>query len=277
MLRTLRALLVVALVALLTVGTAGAAGADTASRDGHRGSDVPAAVASNNRRQVLLHRRWPAGGVPGSMLVTAATPAEAIRIASAESGTVVGAKTVVLHVSPGTEAAVAGRIAGRYRAVGIEPDRVRAPAAVPNDPRFPAQWSHRLTNITSAWDHTTGSAAVKVAVLDTGVDARHEDLANVISQVDLSSGHVVTRTNLPVDNDSCNVGHGTFVAGVIGATGNNGTGIAGVAWTVSIVDVALTSAASRCGILDSAIIAGIDYAVKTAHADVINLSLGGVA
>ena len=269
MLRPLRALVAFALVPLLTVGTAGA--------DQH---EAPFGVGNNARRQELLHRHWPADGVPGSMLVTTTTARAAAQVAADESGTVLGTRTVLLHVEPGTEASAAGRIANRPGVIGIEPDRLRAPAAVPNDPRFADQWAHVKSNVQSAWDRSTGSSNVKVAVLDTGVDGSHPDLTgNIAEQVDLSSGHKVSH-QIGTDNDTCNVGHGTFVAGVIGAMGNNTSGVAGVAWDVSIVDVSLTSPASRCGILDSAIILGLKY-VTVDHpggpVDIVNLSLGGVS
>lgn len=239
--------------------------------------DLPPGVANSARRQALLHRSWPSDGVPGRMLVTVTTAQGARRLASDEGGSVVGERTVVLAVDPGTEARVAGRLAAEPGVLGIEPDRLRTTQAVPDDPDFSQQWSHTVSDIQPAWDRTTGSSAVKVAVLDTGIDGRHPDLfGNVVKQVDVSAGRVIDH-GVGVDNDACDVGHGTFVAGVIGAVGGNGKGVAGVAWHVSIVDVALASPASRCGILDSAIIAGVDYAVRTAHADILNLSLGGVA
>ena len=273
MLRPPRILVALALLPVLPVLTVGTAAAEQ--------NETPYGVANNARRQAILHRHWPADGVPGSMLVTATTARAAAQVAADEGGTVLGTRTVLLHVEPGTEADVAGRVAAEPGVLGIEPDRVRAPAAVPNDPGFSDQWSHTITNVQSAWDRSTGSSSVTVAVLDTGVDGRHTDLlGNIVEQVDLSSGHKVTR-QVGSDNDSCNVGHGTFVAGVIGAVGNNGTGVAGVAWGVSIVDVALTSNASRCGILDSSIVAGLAYVTDasrpTGPVDIVNLSLGGLS
>lgn len=270
MARALRILLALALVSALSVGTAGAEQPDDRA--------IAGAVDNNTHRQALLHRTWPSGGVAGSMLVTTSTPAVAADLAADEGGVAVGNRTVLLHVTAGSEAIEAGRIAARIGVVAVEPDRPHNLAVVPNDPSYSSQWSHGLTHIETAWDITTGSATVQVAVLDTGMDARHEDLlGNIAEQVDVSSGRAVSR-RVGSDNDSCNFGHGTFVAGVIGALGNNSIGVAGVAWDVSIIDVALSSPASRCGILDSAIIAGLDYVSdRTDPVDVVNLSLGGIS
>jgi subtilisin family serine protease len=270
--RPVRALLALAVAVALVGAGSGTSGADEGGEPDAYG------VVNNIHRQQLLHRHWPTDGVPGSIIVTASTTAAAEAVADAEGGLRVGARAVLLHVEPGTEAANAGRIAGRGGVVDVEPDRVRELARVPNDPRFDEQWSHDVSRATTAWSTTTGDADVVVAVLDTGIDGRHPDLRNnIVEQVDLSSGRLVTRT-LGSDNDTCNVGHGTFVAGVLGAEGDNGKGVAGVAWDVSIVDVALTSHASRCGILDSAIIAGLDYVVhRSPHDDAVNHSLAAIA
>lgn len=270
-LRGLRALLVVAIVAtLLAVASTPASAAE---RD-------PAAVGARNdaRRQAILHRGWPDGGAPGHVLVTTATPAAAARVASDEHGRVLGDRTLLLTVTPGQEAATARRLAPDPSVLAIEPDFLRAPARVPNDPQYTSQWSHTVANAQAAWDSTTGSSAVRVAVLDTGVDGSHPELLpNLAAQVDVSSGVVNDHNGrVGLDNDVCKVGHGTFVSGVIGAVGDNSTGVAGVAWRVALYDVALASPSSRCGILDSAIVAGLSYAVGTARADIVNLSLGGV-
>src|SRR5690242_19494774 len=83
------------------------------------------AVANSARRQALLHQSWPSDGVPGRMLVTVATAEGAHELASDEGGAVVGERTVVLTVKPGTEAEHAGRLAAQPGVLGIEPDHVR--------------------------------------------------------------------------------------------------------------------------------------------------------
>ncbi len=125
-------------------------------------------------------------------------------------------------------------------------------AAVPNDPQFAQQWSLDNTgqdggtpgcdiDATQAWNITTGSRSVVVAVIDSGVDYTDPDLAaniwtNPNAGQDGFSGDVhgynfVANTGDPMD-DNC---HGTFVAGEIGAVGNNGVGMTGVDWNVTIM------------------------------------------
>ncbi len=122
-----------------------------------------------------------------------------------------------------------------------EPPASVLPALVPDDPLFPQQWALRNLGgpgmgtagadikAVQAWDITTGSPTVTVAVLDTGVDSAHPDLAaNVVpgrSFVDGESG---------TDDNN---GHGTNCAGIIGAVGNNALQMAGISWNSRIMPV----------------------------------------
>jgi putative cell wall-binding protein len=203
---------------------------------------------------------WPADAVPGSLLV------------STSDGT-----TEVVRVAPGAEAAAARNIRRRAGVLAVEPDHVRQAYKVPNDARYGEQWSHTVARAPAAWDVSTGSASVRVAVIDTGIDATHRDLApNVVAQAETSTG-VARVVATGIDNDPCDDEHGTYVAGVIGAVGDNAVGVAGVAWRTSIVDVAAGDR-GRCsgGFSDSGIIAAIRWAADPAggDADILNLSLG---
>jgi subtilisin family serine protease len=200
---------------------------------------------------------WPSDAVPGSLLVTHA------------DGTVQH-----VEVAAGAEAAQAARIGRRAGVLAVEPDMVRHAYKVPNDPLYSQQWAHTISNAPAAWDITTGDPTVTVAIVDSGVDGTHPDLRpNLVGQVDVSSGQAVPKP-LGTNNDPCAVGHGTFVAGVVGGVGDNSTAVSGVAWNVGIVDVAAGDQ-QRCGTFDdSAIVAGIQYATAQG-VDVINLSLGG--
>ncbi len=137
---------------------------------------------------------------------------------------------------------------------------------ITNDSYLGYQWYLDKINAYEAWDATMGDAGVHVAVIDTGADLTHPDLAGrILFQTDV----VDTETDAEDDN-----GHGTHVAGIIAATANNNEGIAGVASNTSliVVDVFDTNG-SKWWATTQAIVEGISYA-RSNGADVINLSLG---
>lgn len=116
-------------------------------------------------------------------------------------------------------------------------------------------------DINQAWQRSSGRG-VKVAVLDTGVDPRHEDLPKLLAGRDFVSGDA---------NANDGNGHGTFVAGVIAAQRDNERGIAGVS-RASIMPVRVLDSRGRGR--DSDISRGIRWAANNG-ADIINMSLGG--
>jgi subtilisin family serine protease len=150
---------------------------------------------------------------------------------------------------------------------------------VPDDPLFRLQWALQNTGqvfgglagtpgadvgAPEAWQRTTGSAAVTVAVVDSGVDAAHPDLApNLVPGRDF-----VEDDATPQDGD----GHGTHVAGTIGARGGDGAGVAGVSWSSRLLPLRVLDARGS-GTVSAAIRA---YAwAALARARVVNLSFGG--
>ena len=169
--------------------------------------------------------------------------------------------------------------------VYAEPNYVRKLAAqTPNDPRWSELWGLRKVAAPDAWDQTTGSDAVTVAVVDTGIADNHPDLAaniwvNAAEQVngvdddgngyrdDVRGWDFVAEDRDPSDES----GHGTHVAGTIGARGNNGLGVSGVNWRVKLMAL---RAGSDAGLADSDIIAAFGYACRNG-AKVINGSFGG--
>lgn len=161
------------------------------------------------------------------------------------------------------------RLASQGRLPGVrsvEADPVRHLLAAPNDPSYPLQWALPIVHAAEARSLATPTSAVLVAVLDSGVDGNHADLA----------GHTVPGYDAVFDratpSNSDRLGHGTMVASIIGAGWNDGIGMAGLAGGVSILPVRLTDATGL--ICSSALARGI---VKAADlgARVINLSLGG--
>ena len=166
-----------------------------------------------------------------------------------------------------------------------EPDFVIAPKAVPNDPSFTQLWGLNNSgqsggvvdadiDAPEAWNTTTGSRSVVVAVIDTGVDYTHPDLAaNAWRNPGETAGDGIDNDgNGYVDdvygwdfaNNDANPmddnGHGTHVSGTIGAVGNNGVGVAGVSWQVSIMGLKFLSASGSGS--TSAAIAAVNYATR---------------
>jgi subtilisin family serine protease len=159
-----------------------------------------------------------------------------------------------------------------------EPNYIVKASAIPNDARFGEQWGLHNTgqvingsagksgadiNAPEAWDILQGSSVI-VAVIDSGIDSSHPDIAaNLIAGYDF-----VENDNIPNDLN----GHGTHVAGIIGAVGNNATGITGVSWSAKIMALKVLDQNGEGTIAD--IIEAIDYAAKN-NARVINMSFSG--
>lgn len=145
---------------------------------------------------------------------------------------------------------------------------------VPNDALYTYQWHYPQIRLPQAWNVTIGASWVRIAVLDTGINDEHPDLQGV---VDRNSGYnFVHDTRSAVDYN----GHGTHVAGIIGARTNNAIGVAGVMWDVSLIPVKVLDdygAGSYFqvakGILYAAGLLGTPSLDNPAH--IINLSLGG--
>jgi thermitase len=138
----------------------------------------------------------------------------------------------------------------------------RALAQAPNDHFYPQSWHHQQIGSEAAWAINGGSRSVVVAVIDTGVDANHPDLA----------GHVVPGWNVYADTPDTSpmAYHGTSVAGVIAATRNNSIGVAGVA-DVSIMPIIASGDPGGMSDLDASF--GIRWAADHG-AKVINISAG---
>ncbi len=184
------------------------------------------------------------------------------------------------------------RLARDPSVASAEPNRIVRTQAVPSDPLYARQAAHyELIGLPAAWNLTTGSTSVIVAVIDSGVRP-HLDLApRLLPGFDFVDASRSGDGDGP-DADASDPGelrgggsyafHGTHVAGTIGAIGNNGSGVTGVAWAVSLMplrSIGVTGAGT-----DMAVIQAIRYAaglpndsgrVPGQRADIINMSLGG--
>ncbi len=124
----------------------------------------------------------------------------------------------------------------------------------------------------SAWDYITDCSSILVAILDTGVNYTHDDLINNLWDGGTNfPKHGFNFVNGNTDSMD-NHGHGTHVAGIIGAEGNNGSGIAGVCWQAQIMAVKVMDAVGNG--TTSTITQGLNFAVQNG-AKIINLSVGG--
>jgi len=177
-----------------------------------------------------------------------------------------------------------------------EPNYLLRAYALPNDPRFGAQWALHNTGQTGgvadadidapeAWDLRAGGDVI-VAVVDSGVDYRHADLsANIWTndaevpgngRDDDGNGYIddvrgwdfANGDNDPMDDND----HGSHIAGTIAASGNNGAGVSGVNWSARIMALKFMDNTGAGSTADA--IAAIDYAVANG-ARVINASWGG--
>lgn len=187
----------------------------------------------------------------------------------------------------------------------VEPDAIGEAATsgevlTPNDPFFSRQWSHNNNgtfpllasktdadaDLPEAWEITTGSESVIVAVLDSGIKPDHPEFSgrlwqnkNEIDGNDIDDDHNgytddVHGWNMTVSNADIrdHAGHGTHVAGIIGASGNNTIGYAGVDWKCKLM---------ICKVLEDNLSGYYSWWVEAIHyavdqgADIINMSLGG--
>ena len=159
----------------------------------------------------------------------------------------------LVHSRTKTAAALVAALAAHADVEYAEPNYVVRPTAVPNDPQYAQQYGLPKIGAPAAWDVdlNRGSAANVVGVVDTGIDYTHPDLAANVwtapaaftvivggQTINCAAGthgfNALTSTCDPLDDDAVS-SHGTHVAGIIGAVGNNATGVAGVNWNAAIM------------------------------------------
>jgi subtilisin family serine protease len=283
------------LVAALAAALAGSPGVSATS--GLAASPAPAHVPG----EVIV------GFTPGAGAAARAAALAPVDIRAREGAPVDDA--TVLSLAPGTTVAEAvAELRGRPGVAWVEPNAVFHRMAVPNDAAFGSQWGMRNVgqlvegrsgtsgadiHATSAWDVSVGNPAVKVAVVDGGVDWTHPDLAgNVALGVNPGETGAGREANGKDDDgnglvddwhgwdfhdddndpsDEDDIGHGTHVASVIAARGNDGIGVAGMAWYAGLIPVRAMSPTGEGDAVDVA--AALTYAAARG-ARVVNVSLG---
>lgn len=170
-----------------------------------------------------------------------------------------------------------------------EPNFRVYPAATPSDPSYSRQSHYDQIELPDAWDLSTGSSDVTVAVIDTGIITDHPDLAaRLVDGYDFVSNASYSEDGDGIDNDPYDEGdpshgiayHGTHVAGTIGAIANNSEGVSGIAWNTRLMPLrAITYEHGSTSDLAQAIryAAGLSNSSGTlpsVRADIINLSVG---
>jgi thermitase len=148
----------------------------------------------------------------------------------------------------------------------VEPNYVIKKNSTPNDPFYSSQWYLPKISMPDAWSQFTGTAIVKIAVIDSGVNKSHPDLSGVL----LSAGE---RDYVDYDGSADDVdGHGTLVAGIIGAIRNNNIGISGVSSSIRIIPIRTGDANGDHDIGDTT--DAIEWAAYNG-CKIINCSFGG--
>lgn len=183
---------------------------------------------------------------------------------AAAADTIPGTDVVVVPVGEQDPDALAAQLDADPLVLHVEPNHVRTVTAWTDDPYLDYTWpAFDILRLPRAWDVGNGVGTV-IAVLDTGVFAEHEDLAGAV----LPGWDFVNGDPNPADDH----GHGTAVAGIAAARGDNGLGFVGAAWGASVLPVKVLDGAGHGN--DATVAEGIRWAAEQG-ADIINLSLGG--
>lgn len=217
--------------------------------------------------------------------------ASALAVNGARLAKRIGKGVHVLDVGPGRVRGVIQSLLARGDVLYAEPDYIQyANGAVPNDASFGNQWG--MQNVgqvvngyggvagadakaVQAWSRTTGTNSVVVAILDSGIQYTHPDLVtNMWRNPGGVNGCAAGTVGFNVINDTCDPmddevyfdGHGTHVAGLAGAAGNNGQGISGAAWTTSLM--AVKWIASDTSGATSSLIEAMDWVIRAKQAGV---------
>lgn len=205
--------------------------------------------------------------VPGELMVKfipgkSASVNQAIGAKEAGYIPSIGATRVILPKNMSVSQAI-NYYSSKLDVVYAEPNYIYRKAWTPNDPRLGQQYAMPRTKAIEGWDQMRGAPDIVIAIVDTGVDYNHEDLASKM----VAGYDFVDDDADPMDTD----GHGTHCAGIAAAATNNGIGVAGMAPNCSVMPVRVLG---PTGGTAAWVAGGITYAADNG-AHVISMSLGG--
>jgi subtilisin family serine protease len=226
-------------------------------------------VLKNNTGQKLSALSFSPDGAGQSRAqsVASAVQASAVQTYAALSR---AADAILVHVksdSKTTEELIAD-LKRNPDVLSAAPNYYNRLARTPDDARYGELWGLQKIRADKAWDTTTGSRSITVAVIDSGVDSSHPDL---IRNLDLERAKSFVTEGL-ADTQ----GHGTHVIGTIGAVGDNAIGVTGVNWEVNLLPLKVFQAD---GASDSAVAKALEYLTELQETEnvrvyAVNLSLG---
>ena len=254
-------------IAIILAVVLGAASAQTASTPSFKAQTVMTSGSPGNIRAGHILVRFK--GTPAQDVLNRLNTAFGAKLV----GTIAGIGVRHLQVA-GSGVALLDHLRQRPDVEFAEFDSHVQAFVTPNDPYFStayptfkygsiAQWAPQAVSAPSAWAATDGSQSVVIAIVDTGVDDTHPDLASkIVGEYNFVKGESV--------HDG--FGHGTHVAGIAAAATDNSTGVAGICWNCGILSVKVLDSQGSGYISDVA--SGITYAASHG-ARVISMSLGG--
>lgn len=211
---------------------------------------------------------WVSGHVVVGLRPGARSASVAERLAAPYGGLwreVPAAQAILIRVPEGREEAASRALRNDPVVAYAEPDYLLRLQREPNDTYYRGrQWNLVRIRMPEAWDLAPGTTAPGVAVIDSGADAAHPDLAGKL----LPGWNAISDSSDVSDEE----GHGTHISGLIAAQTDNGRGIAGVTWSGKVMPIKASRLDS--GTQSSTVAAAINWAVDHG-ARIINLSLGG--
>ncbi len=218
----------------------------------------PAAGPSYIPGEILVKFR-PVAGRPNQLQLNQHSLLNAMGATPLEMSAYSGVMRV--NVPPGREADIIATLQARGDVAFAHRNQILQALGTPNDPEFTKLWGLDQIDAPDAWDIETGAGGqVIIAVIDSGADLDHPDLA-----ANLIPGFNFLDTAAPPEDDTS---HGTHVAGIAAAVGDNGQGVTGLSWGSKIMPLKILDGGSLFDLADA-----IYYAVDN-EADIINMSLG---